>query len=674
MDVTLLNFNNILPSCIENISNCDYISIDLEFTGITVPKTSPTERGTDINKDDTPNTRYNRILKPVTEEYAIVQVGVTTFHYQQKEEGEEEEEEEDVKVRGHDERRKGGEKDGWGEGWLERSDSNIPSINTTNNPPTRRFVPCPSPLRQLLATPYNFYVFQTLSTGMHSRHPNVTLSVTSVNFLTSNSMDWNKWISSGVPYCNTVDMARLRSGFDKSYPPTMPNGHKDDGREPSIHLDRADDKVYLTRTIASVREWMDSSSARTLDLEPCNAFLRRAVYENLQWLYPDLVTASYEDGQGRKGVRVERLTKEEKIKRYDEERSDARTKLDLELGFGLVYESLVKKCSSTSTPLIVHNGIYDLLFIASAFGSQGKGGNGGLGTYEDAMKYIHDSFPVVYDTKSMGNRVSSSQVTGSDGLPLPMYDNSNLGVSYGWCRRHRSNAVGLACREGFDKYTRGEQLHEAAWDATMTGYVYEVARGVLGVEGTGETANTLNMMRSGYDMILGGGGGGKPGSRLKERGWGNMVRVEGEGMKKVGDRDIKESGIVHRRVWLKFGTVGFLGVGGKRGESSIPRAAYHTFTQLTTFCSSLRSSLASLIVDLEAFKRNQLSNLFKERGGVDKCVDRIERWKDYEERVGRDGVGKGDGGKEEEGIWGRVKGWFGIGEGAERGRKRRRGE
>lgn len=74
MDVTKQNFNEVLPTVLEKLQTCKFVSLDLEMSGI-----YSTDRSKRIRKDDTPAQRYSKMIGPATT-YSIIQFGLSIFH------------------------------------------------------------------------------------------------------------------------------------------------------------------------------------------------------------------------------------------------------------------------------------------------------------------------------------------------------------------------------------------------------------------------------------------------------------------------------------------------------------------------------------------------------------------------------------------------------------------
>ena len=73
MDITRKNFNEIFPIVVEKLQTCKFISFDLEMSGI-----FSTDRSKRNRKDDTPASRYEKMVGPATT-YSIIQFGLSIF-------------------------------------------------------------------------------------------------------------------------------------------------------------------------------------------------------------------------------------------------------------------------------------------------------------------------------------------------------------------------------------------------------------------------------------------------------------------------------------------------------------------------------------------------------------------------------------------------------------------
>jgi len=372
-------------------------------------------------KDDTPEQRY-KALKKVPERYSIIQFGIALF--------------------------------------LRRVDG------TQNSFDVKR---------------YNFYLFPS------SNAREVTLNPSSIEFLQEHGMDFNRWMKGGIPYC-TSGQAKA---FIEKYRKRALSLLKDTDSKPSpfskrkVELTRPEDINFHARSMASLREWIDSARATTNDegtsflLPPANAFLRRALYESIGQEYPSLILEKCHNSQ----IRVLRLTPEEKLVRRERQRKEAFGHLMVqELGFWRVFHALSQANkgmlnigSSTAfaatkddvnlqinqraggtlkhnkTPIVVHNGLMDILFALTHFHDPEL-----PASYDQCKTLISEYFPLLYDTKVMT----------TEGPRNMRHDNTVLSQLFALVvQPNVSNGLQLLNADD-------TQTHEASYDAYMTGAVF----------------------------------------------------------------------------------------------------------------------------------------------------------------------------------------------------------
>ena len=524
VNVTKKNFIDKSRDCIRHLPSAAYAAVDLEMTGISLPSAQGRP-----SKEHTPAERY-ALNKAVPERYSIIQAGVALFH---------------------------------------------------ENPAYRRWMELPDEDRSVDDMPvefhvrkYNFYLFSPPShNDAHTRE--VVLNPGTVQFLTSHNMDYNKWLKEGVPYV-TVDRAQeLLDKFKEKHEKLEEerklnesgNGLGSPSQTPrkgKVQLNRAEDVAFQARTMASLREWLDSAirpgpragpidndedevarrerkekeEGKSLLLPPCNAFLRRALYESIGEEYPSLIL---EKADGNR-IRVLRLNDDEKAEREERVKYEEWNALHRDhIGFTDVFRALSAACKGElvrdedgrvlittngeserlsrfskqagrlryfsydvakidadgealrkatkditdmnaskreprAVPIIVHNGLMDLLFLLTHCHSQTLPEN-----YSDVKKLIHGYFPNVYDTKILSSECSDGSTR---------FSNTALGELYNRvCLHEAINEPGV--NEDIDAPIRYEvvggestddpdQMHEAAYDAFMTGAVFqELSRRIM---------------------------------------------------------------------------------------------------------------------------------------------------------------------------------------------------
>ena len=198
--------------------------------------------------------------------------------------------------------------------------------------------------------------------------------------------------------------------------------------------------------MASLREWIDRSiqGSPSLLLPACNRFLRRALYETIELEYPALILENA-GAEYRDQIRVWRLSDEEKVQRKERLAREAWETLVMNVGFTRVFMALsnankgLKQVNSTilassvdqvdvtsqvefepmgrRVPIICHNGLMDILFLMTHFVSHKLPEK-----YQDAKAMIHDTFPLIYDTKILATECSDQRIVGDNTVLGTLFD------------------------------------------------------------------------------------------------------------------------------------------------------------------------------------------------------------------------------------------------------------
>ena len=138
---------------------------------------------------------------------------------------------------------------------------------------------------------------------------------TSHNFAFARNSNLNEWIEQGIPFCNVEIATELFSKFrEEQLARLMPSpaALPDPTQPRKVELTRAQDKDFHAKTMATLREWLDSALQPSEEgayvmLPACNSFLRRALYESIPLEYPNLVLETVNSQ-----IRVWRLSQAER--------------------------------------------------------------------------------------------------------------------------------------------------------------------------------------------------------------------------------------------------------------------------------------------------------------------------------------------------------------------------
>jgi poly(A)-specific ribonuclease len=351
------------------------------------------------------------------------------------------------------------------------------------------------------------------------------MNASSIEFLNQHGMDFNKWTREGVPYV-TVDVANaLESKYETQQQKEL-QGEKNNTssnsmwRDPTrrrITLTKESDVQFHARAMASLREWIDRSiqGSPSMLLPACNRFLRRALYETIELEYPALILENA-GSEYRDQIRVWRLSEEEKVQRKERLAREAWETLVMNVGFTRVFMALsnankgFKQVNSTilassveqvdvsakvefepmgrRVPIICHNGLMDILFLITHFVSHKLPEK-----YQDAKAMIHETFPLVYDTKILATECSDQRTVG---------DNTVLGTLFD---RFVMNDLEFLMDRNFEVVNASgsdpDQKHEASYDAFMTGAVFvALARRIQEEEGL-LAISLCDIFSSDYNLI-----------------------------------------------------------------------------------------------------------------------------------------------------------------------------
>uniref|UniRef100_A0A7N6AMS4 Poly(A)-specific ribonuclease PARN n=1 Tax=Anabas testudineus TaxID=64144 RepID=A0A7N6AMS4_ANATE len=268
---------------------------------------------------------------------------------------------------------------------------------------------------------FNFYIFPK---PFNRTSPDIKFicQSSSIDFLASQGFDFNKVFCHGIPYLNQEEEAQLREQTEERR-----NQHANGVGTPSYispssskgpaHIPE-EHKDFINRVVEKV-EALFANSEKTLDLEPCTGFQRKLIYQTLNW--------NKVDEEERKRREQQKLEKEQ------EELNDA-------VGFSRVIHAISK-----SGKLVVgHNMLLDV------------------------MHTIHQFYcPLPEDLQDFKEVTMCELITYTSLAELE--------------KQLKESPFKPPQVEGFLSYnTAQEQLHEAGYDAYITGLCFISMANYLG--------------------------------------------------------------------------------------------------------------------------------------------------------------------------------------------------
>uniref|UniRef100_A0A8C4I9H4 Poly(A)-specific ribonuclease PARN n=1 Tax=Dicentrarchus labrax TaxID=13489 RepID=A0A8C4I9H4_DICLA len=271
----------------------------------------------------------------------------------------------------------------------------------------------------------------------------------SIDFLASQGFDFNKVFCNGIPYLNQEEEAQLREQTEErrnqhangvGTPSYISPSSKGPAHVPEEHKD------FINRVIEKV-EALFTNSEKTLDLEPCTGFQRKLIYQTLNWkgfTWKPLKQKSKVDDEERK------RREQQKLEREQEELNDA-------VGFSRVIHAISK-----SGKLVVgHNMLLDVMHTIHQF-------------YCPLPEQIFHQH--VYKQMGVGLFFFFFFLMFQE-----MITNTSLAELEKQLKEGPFKSPQVETAEGFHSYdTAQEQLHEAGYDAYITGLCFVSMANYLG--------------------------------------------------------------------------------------------------------------------------------------------------------------------------------------------------
>ncbi|XP_067162138.1 poly(A)-specific ribonuclease PARN isoform X3 [Apteryx mantelli] len=308
---------------------------------------------------------------------------------------------------------------------------------------------------------FNFYIFPK---PFNRSSPDVKFvcQSSSIDFLANQGFDFNKVFRNGIPYLNQEEERQLREQYDEkrsqangagSLSYISPNATKCPVTIPE------DQKKFIDKVVEQIEDFLKNEENESLELEPCTGFQRKLIYQTLSWkavvLYIGVRKESCESsleiikaGTMRypKGIHVETLESDKKeryivISKVNEEERKRReqqkqAKEQEELNDAVGFSRVVHAIANSGKLVIGHNMLLDV------------------------MHTIHQFY-----------------------CPLPdeIINNTSLAELEKRLKEVPFSPPKVESAEGFPSYdTASEQLHEAGYDAYITGLCFISMANFLG--------------------------------------------------------------------------------------------------------------------------------------------------------------------------------------------------
>ncbi|XP_074696384.1 poly(A)-specific ribonuclease PARN isoform X2 [Strix aluco] len=284
---------------------------------------------------------------------------------------------------------------------------------------------------------FNFYIFPK---PFNRSSPDVKFvcQSSSIDFLANQGFDFNKVFRNGIPYLNQEEERQLREQYDEkrsqangvgSLSYISPNATKCPVTIPE------DQKKFIEKVVEQIEDLLKNEENESLELEPCTGFQRKLIYQTLSWKYP-------------KGIHVETLESDK------EELNDA-------VGFSRVVHAI----ANSGKLVIGHNMLLDVMHTIHQFYCPLPDD---LSEFKEVTSCV---FPRLLDTKLMASTQPFKEII----------NNTSLAELEKRLKEVPFSPPKVESAEGFPSYdTASEQLHEAGYDAYITGLCFISMANFLG--------------------------------------------------------------------------------------------------------------------------------------------------------------------------------------------------
>uniref|UniRef100_A0A8D2E2G0 Poly(A)-specific ribonuclease PARN n=1 Tax=Sciurus vulgaris TaxID=55149 RepID=A0A8D2E2G0_SCIVU len=282
---------------------------------------------------------------------------------------------------------------------------------------------------------FNFYVFPK---PFNRSSPDVKFvcQSSSIDFLASQGFDFNKVFCNGIPYLNQEEERQLREQFDEKRSQAngagalayaSPNASKCPVTIPE------DQKKFMDQVVEKIEDLLQSEENKNLDLEPCTGFQRKLIYQTLSWKYPKGIhVETLETEKKERYIVISKVDEEERKRREQQKHAKEQEELNDAVGFSRVIHAI----ANSGKLVIGHNMLLDVMHTVHQFYSP---------------------------------------------LPADIINNTSLAELEKRVKETPFNPPKVESAEGFPSYdTASEQLHEAGYDAYITGLCFISMANYLG--------------------------------------------------------------------------------------------------------------------------------------------------------------------------------------------------
>ncbi|XP_043833460.1 poly(A)-specific ribonuclease PARN isoform X2 [Dromiciops gliroides] len=285
---------------------------------------------------------------------------------------------------------------------------------------------------------FNFYVFPK---PFSRTSPDVKFvcQSSSIDFLANQGFDFNKVFRNGIPYLNQEEERQLREQYDEKRSQSNGAGalsyiSPNTSKCPVIIPE--DQKKFIEKVVEKIEDLIQNEENKNLDLEPCTGFQRKLIYQTLSWKYPKGIhVETLETEKKERYIVISKVDEEERKRREQQKHAKEQEELNDAVGFSRVIHAIA---------------------------------NSDLNEFKEVTTCV---FPRLLDTKLMASTQPFKDII----------NNTSLAELEKRLKEAPFSPPKVESAEGFPSYdTASEQLHEAGYDAYITGLCFISMANFLG--------------------------------------------------------------------------------------------------------------------------------------------------------------------------------------------------
>ncbi|NXP12756.1 PARN ribonuclease, partial [Thinocorus orbignyianus] len=311
---------------------------------------------------------------------------------------------------------------------------------------------------------FNFYIFPK---PFNRSSPDVKFvcQSSSIDFLANQGFDFNKVFRNGIPYLNQEEERQLREQYDEkrsqangagSLAYFSPNATKCPVTIPE------DQKKFIEKVVEQIEDLLKNEEKESLELEPCTGFQRKLIYQTLSWKYPKGIhVETLESDKKERYIVISKVNEEERKRREQQKQAKEQEELNDAVGFSRVIHAI----ANSGRLVIGHNMLLDVMHTIHQFYCPLPDD---LSEFKEVTSCV---FPRLLDTKLMASTHPFKEII----------NNTSLAELEKRLKEGPFSPPKVESAEGFPSYnTASEQLHEAGYDAYITGLCFISMANFLG--------------------------------------------------------------------------------------------------------------------------------------------------------------------------------------------------